>query len=178
MSRAIMKKCLLTAFLSLFSCICVVAQENDPWVGTWTSESYQDIDWDKSQGGGIVYANYKRIIRITKTNDEYNVRSKLIKVGDPNYTYYNPSIAVIEVDGTNMWLESYVERSPFTVNDRIDSYRDFTHRYKLTLKQGVMHFSYYEYSYTIYDKGMTFKEKGTKKVGGEGTSLDLFSDDW
>lgn len=154
------------------------AQETDPWVGTWTSESYQDVDWDNSSGEGLVDAYYKRIIRITKTNDGYSVRSKLIKVGDPDYTFYNRPMVVKKVDGSTIWLESYIEKEPFSVNDKIDSYRDVTYRFKLTLKQGLMHFSYYEFDYTEYDRRMAFKESGTVKVGGAGSSLELFTDDW
>ena len=173
-----MKKIILVICISFISCMTVVAQENDPWVGTWTSVSYRDVDWDNSPGEDLNYANFKKVIRITKTNEGYNVRLKVIKVGDPNYTFYYPAMTVKKVEGSNMWLESYDEKVPFTVNDRIDSYRDCTHRYKLTFKQGGMHYQYYETYYTEYNRQMAFKKNGTIKWGGAGDSLELFTDDW
>ena len=153
------------------------AQEQDPWVGTWTSESYRDIDWD-SPDDGVVYTTFKRIIRITKSDEGYNVRSKIIKTGDPDYVFYSPAMVVRKVQGSSMWLESYVDKQPFTVNGKIDSYRDVTHRYKISLSQGVLHYSYYEYYYIEYNRRMVYKEQGVVDVGGAGAELDLFNDNW
>lgn len=80
------------------------AQEQDPWVGTWTSESYRDIDWENSPEEEIKYATFKRVIRITKSDEGYNVRSKIIKVGEPDYVFYSPAMVVRKVQGFNMWL--------------------------------------------------------------------------
>lgn len=173
-----MTKNIVAFLLSILSCATVFAQGADPWVGTWTSESYKDIDWDNSPEDEIVYASFKRIIRITKNDGEYTVRSKIIKVGDPDYTYYSPAFTIKKVEGNNMWLESYVEKSPFTVNGKIDSYRDVTHRFKLSLKHGLLHYSYDEFHYVEYNDRMVYKEQGTVKVGGAGSNLDLFTDDW
>ena len=173
-----MTKYIVTFLLSFLSCATVLAQGADPWVGTWTSESYKDIDWDNSPGEEIVYASFKRIIRITKNEGEYTVRSKIIKVGDPDYSYYSPAFTIKKVEGNNMWLESYVEKSPFTVNGKIDSYRDVTHCFKLSLKQGILHYSYEEFHYVEDNSRMIYKEEGTVKVGGAGSNLDLFTDDW
>ena len=49
---------------------------------------------------------------------------------------------------------------------------------KLTLKQGGMHYQYYETYYTEYNRQMAFKKNGTIKWGGAGDSLELFTDDW
>ena len=169
----------ITAYVLFVGALNVaMAQDVDPWVGTWTSESYKDIDWDNSPGDEIEYAYFKRIIRIEKSKDLYNVRTKIIKVGDLDYARYTPSIIVKEVDGPNMWLESFLEKEPFTVNDKIESYRDVTYRMKLSLKQGILHYSFYEFSYIEFDSRMSYKEQGTVKVGGDGSELDLFSDDW
>lgn len=172
-------KRLITAFVLILGLLNHArAQDIDPWLGTWTSESYKDIDWDNSPGEGIVYATFKRIIRITKSNGLYNVRSKIIKVGDPDYTWYSPSFNVKQVNGQIMWLESYIEKTPFSVNGKIESYRDVTHRMQLSLKQGILHYSYYEFYYIEYNSRMSYKEQGTVKVRGDGTELDLFNDEW
>ena len=77
-----MKKYLLITLLSWFCFSIIMAQDSDPWVGTWTSESYTDMDWENSPKNSegtylqIINTQYKLVIRITKTNDKYNVRIK------------------------------------------------------------------------------------------------------
>lgn len=75
-------------------------------------------------------------------------------------------------------VESYVDKDPFTVNGKIDSYRDVTHRFKISLSRGVLHYSYYEYYYVEYNSCMVYKEQGVVDVGGASAELDLFNDDW
>ena len=84
---------LLTLIVQLFSFSCI-AQNQDPWVGTWTSESYTDMDWENSPKDSegtfteIVNTDYKLVIRITKNGDKYNIRAKTIKVKDPSPFHY------------------------------------------------------------------------------------------
>ena len=157
------------------------AQNDDPWIGTWTSVSYKDVDWDKftDEYEEIIFARFKRIIRITLNGNQYQVRSKFIKLGDPDYVAYARPIQVIKVEGNTMWLESYLEKDPFYVNDKVDSYSDITYRMKLTLNNGVLHYSFYEYYTQDYNNRMNYTGSRTVKVKvTDGDELDLFKDDW
>ena len=87
-----MKKLITISLLSLLCSIATIAQEQDPWVGTWTSESYSDMDWENSPKDSegtyqeIIRTDYKLVIRITKNGNQYNVRAKTIKVKDSGPT--------------------------------------------------------------------------------------------
>lgn len=156
------------------------AQEQDPWVGTWTSESYRDIDWENSPEEEIIYATFKRIIRITYGNGQYQVRSKIIKIGDPDYVRYALPLIVKEANGNIMLLESFLEKEPFYVNDIVKSYSDITYRMRLSLNNGVLHYSFYEYYADDYNSRMVYTGSRTVKVKGnlDGDNLDLYNDDW
>jgi len=180
------KKYLLTLIVLLFSVTCI-AQEQDPWVGTWTSESYSDIDWKASKetgdDGPMVYASYKFVVRITKNGDKYNVRAKTIRPDDPNYSSYHLPFTIKRMAGNTMWLESYVKKDPFTVDygkgPFIESYSDNTYYYKLTLNNGTLHYSYYKVHSIDYDKNMNYKGEETMNTSDfRGSNLDLFNDDW
>jgi len=51
-----------------------MAQSQDPWVGTWTSESYTDMDWENSPKDSD--GSYKEIVKT-----DYNLSSELQKMG-------------------------------------------------------------------------------------------------
>ena len=175
----------IVALLSILS----FAQDHDPWVGTWTSESYRDMDWEKSPKDSegtyqeIINSDYKLVIRITKNGDQYNVRAKTIKVNDPNYSLYHRPFTIKRKVGNTMWLESYVKKDPFTVDygngPFIESYSDNTYYYKLTLNNGVLHYSYYKVYSIEYDRNMNYKGEETLNASDlRGSNLDLFCDDW
>lgn len=179
---------LLTLIVATFSLTCV-AQGQDPWVGTWTSESYTDMDWENSPKDSegtfteIVKTDYKLVIRITKSGDQYNVRAKTIKVKDPSYSSYHRPLTIKRIAGNTMWLESYVKKSPFTVDygngPFIKSYSDNTYYYKLTLNNGYLHYSYYKVHSIDYDRNMNYTGEDTMNVSDmRGSNLDLFNDDW
>jgi hypothetical protein len=166
-----------------------MAQEQDPWVGTWTSESYTDMDWENSPKDSegtymeIIKTDYKIVIRITKNGDQYNVRAKTIKVKDPTYSSYHRPLTVKRIEGNTMWLESYVKKNPFTVKNGnswiIDSYSDITAYKKMTINNGVLHYSYYKMYSVKYDRNMNYKGETTTNVSDwPGNDLDLFNDDW
>ena len=174
--------------VALLSIKCL-AQEQDPWVGTWTSESYSDMDWEKSPKDSegtyqeIINTDYKLVIRITKNGDKYNVRAKTIKVNDPNYSSYHRPYTVKRIAGNTMWLESYVKKSPFTVDygngPFVQSYSDNTYFSKLTLNEGILHYSYYKVHSVEYDRNMNYTGENTMNAtGGRGNDLDLYNDDW
>ena len=180
---------LLTLIVQLFSFSCI-AQNQDPWVGTWTSESYTDMDWENSPKDSegtfteIVNTDYKLVIRITKNGDKYNIRAKTIKVKDPNYSSYHRPFTIKRIAGKTMWLESYVKKDPFTVDygngPFIKSYSDITYYYKLTLNNGTLHYSFYKFHSIDYDRNMNYigEEDNNASLFGRGTELDLFNDDW
>ena len=59
-------------------------------------------------------------------------------------------------------------------------YQDRTNYYKLTLKDGTFHYSFYNFHTVDYDRNMRYK--GEKDYDGSeysrGSELDLFNDDW
>jgi len=172
----------------LLCSVLAMAQEQDPWVGTWTSESYTDMDWENSPKDSegtyteIINTDYKLVIRITKNGDQYNVRAKTIKVKDPTYSKYHSPLIVKRFEGNTMWLESYVKKDPFTVNNGngwiIDSYSDITYYIKLTINNGVLHYSFYQMYTVKYDRNMNYKGEKDIKPSSRSSELDLFNDDW
>lgn len=182
------RRFILTLIIATLSLTCV-AQDQDPWVGTWTSESYTDMDWENSPKDSegtfteIINTDYKLVIRITKSGDQYNVRAKTIKVKDPSYSSYHRPLTIKRIAGDTMWLESYIKKDPFTVDygngPFIKSYSDNTYYYKLTLNNGTLHYSYYKVYSVEYDKNMNYKGEETLNASDwRGHDLDLFNDDW
>lgn len=177
----ILRKILLLLALTVLTFGSAPAQDNDPWVGTWTSESYSDTS--ESPVSSTDYnADYKLVIRITKNNGQYNVRMKTIKVGDTNWTQYAEPMEVKQVEGNAMWVEGNVKKDPFTVDNGtvvyVESYSDRTYYYKLTLNNGTMHHSCYKRKIVEYDRNMRFKSTGEWPFSNRGSELDLFNDDW
>lgn len=159
-----------------------MSQDIDPWVGTWTSEAYRSMDWE-NKSDDLVYADYKLVIRITKNGNQYLVRGKTIKVKDPSYSSYHRPYTVTWIEGNTMWLQSFIEKDPFTVDygdgPFVESYSDNTYYYKLTLNNGTLHYSYYKVHSVEYDRNMNYVDERsltTKDV--HGSELDLFNDDW
>lgn len=180
-----MKKNIVISVLALLCLTTAMAQEQDPWVGTWTSESYSDMDWENSPKDSegtyqeIIRTDYKLVIRITKNGNQYNVRAKTIKVKDSSYSSYHSPYTVKRVEGNTMWLESYKKKDPFKVNGQIDSYSDVTHYTMLTIENGILHYSYYKFHSIKYDKYMRYKgEDSTDCSTWVGCDLNLFNDDW
>lgn len=181
-------KRLILFIITLLCFINVMAQEQDPWVGTWTSESYTDMDWENSPRDSegsfqeIIKTDYKRVIRITKHDNQYSVRAKTIKVSDPTYSSYHKSLKITRVEDNTIWLQSFVSKLPFTVDygygTFIESYSDVTYYYKLTLNNGILHYSYYKYHSVDYDRNMRRTGESSENVSGAGYELDLFNDDW
>lgn len=174
-------KTLLSSFFLLLCLTTAMAQEQDPWVGTWTSESYRGWDWD-DDSDDPVYTDYKLIIRITKNGEEYSVRAKTIMVKNPNRTVYHKPLTLQRMTANTMWLESYEKKSPFTVDygngPYIKSYSDNTYFYKITLGDGTLHYSYYKVHSIEYDRNMNYMGENTMVPDIRGNSLDLFNDDW
>ena len=161
------------------------AQDKDPWVGTWTSQRYESMDWDnspKDEDGTyskVNYAYYKKVFRITKDNDGYFVRGKVINVNNPNDCGYMPRFTVEEINGNTMYLRSAVKKDPWEESGRITEYHDYIYYHKLTLNNGVLHYSLYNMVINKYDRNMRYigtTDKGTFKMDGD--ELDCFNDDW
>ena len=186
------KKMIAAAIKSLLACLiiflwptCMLAQSNDPWLGTWKSESYKAIDMD-DDSDRFVYANYRYIIRITKAEDGYLVRAKTIKISDPDNAIYDDACGIKQnvshIDGNSILLESHREKIPFRVNGKIDSYSNTTSYFKLTLDGDVLHFSLYKYKIDHFNINMRFQGSDTyginERYSGPCIERDLYSDDW
>ena len=123
--------------------VCAMAQEQDPWVGTWTSEPFRAVNSHAYESKkGVIYSNYKYIIRITKSNNEYFVRKKMVNLEDSDDVYYSSEITITSIKGNTMWIES---SHTYTYSDKADIIeRKITNQKKLELRQGgVMKYSYY-----------------------------------
>lgn len=123
-----------------------------------------------------MWATYKLVVRITKSGDQYNIRAKTIRPDDPNFSRYSLPFTIKRMVGNTMWLESYEKK----VRVIDDWYQDITNYYKLTLKDGILHYSYYKFHTVDYDRNMRYKgEKDyDASVYSRGSELDLFNDDW
>lgn len=163
----------------------VFAQEPDPWVGDWTSESYSDIDWEASNATidangtiqEVIDANYRLIIRITKNAEHYIVRAKKIKIGDPNYVSYYPRFTITNIEGDVMWLVASESKRPFISNGEVDEYSDLTWYYRLTFKDGALHFIHYKTHSINYDRKMRYKDEDDIATRN-GHSFVLYNDNW
>ena len=180
-----MKQTLLGLLLGIVCSFPAFAQENDPWVGTWTSESYADMDWDNSPKDSdgsyteIIKSDYKKVIRITSDGENYFVRMKVVKVKDSDDVFYCPPLEVKRVDGNTMFLESRKEKQPFYSNGTIEEYSDLTYYYTLSLNQGTIHFLHYKYVSVNYSRSMRYKDTKTYECQTfAGNDLQLFNDDW
>lgn len=164
-----------------------MAQGQDPWVGTWTSESYSDVDFENSPKDSegslteVLFTDYKKVFRITKNGDQYLVRGKNIKVKDSSYSSYHKPYTIISIDENTMRLKSSVSKLPFRVNGQIDSYSDVTYYYKLTLNNGILHYTFVSYHSVDYDRNMRYtgeEDYDASKYSPRDYDLNLFSDDW
>lgn len=153
----------------------VMAQGEDPWVGTWTSESIRMVNISATEkADGVIYSNYKYVIRITKRDGEYYVRKKSVNTDDPGNVVYDDDISVTYVNGNTMWIETQLS---FTFDN---THRTITHQKKLTLHKGRMKYSW-------YNNHIVDRNRQTGSVKAEDEALDqsnkifcvnLFNDDW
>ena len=182
-----MKKSIIIALLFLLVGTTAPAQEQDPWVGDWTSESYSDVDWEatnatKDANGSIqevIYTEYRLIIRIGKNGVNYTVRAKTIKVGDSNYNEYFPRLTVTTTESNRMWLHASEQKKPFYSNGEIDEYCDVTHYFSLTLEGEALHYTHYRTHLVNYDRRMRYKdEEDIETYLWTGNDLMLYNDDW
>ena len=156
----------------LTTAIMAFAQDNDPWGGIWTSESFSEPIINST-------ADYKIIIRIDRKGDEYNVRGKTVKVGDPNSQTYHRPYTIKKIQGNQMWLEAYETASPSYSKGELTKYYGYTFFYKLTLNNGTIHYSHYKSYQFVYDRNMNLIEKNVYPVNGTSLrELEMFNDDW
>lgn len=179
-----MKKAIVLFVCIIWGLSAPMAHSQDPWVGTWTSESFNDTDWENSPRDSegsitkLIYIDYKLIIRITKNSDKYTVRAKIIKVKDPSDVTYQSAYTVTRVTENAIWLEQYEKKRPFRINGQVDSYSDITRYTKLTLNNGILHYSYYKIHFVDYDRNMIPTNEGFDDRTPKWSELDLFNDDW
>ena len=181
-----MKRMLTLALLLMLLETMAFAQEQDAWVGEWTSEAYTDMDVERSPKDSdgsfksIVYTNFKKILKITKHGETYIVRNKKIKADDPSYVNYGLPMIVYSLEGNTMELRSYIEKDSFIVNGEVDEYSDITYYYRLTNVDGVLYYHYYKYYSVNYDKHMRYKDENDCYIPSTSPSskLRFFNDNW
>lgn len=167
------------------------AQDNDPWVGTWTSEGYTDVDCKRTYDpsnmdyDGSVKAVYKTtkklVIRITQNGGNYLIRTKVVNQNDPNDVSYGWECHVTKVSGNTIFYETQLNKDPQENNGRITEYLNLTYYYKLTITNGTLKFDLYNFKCITYDSGMRFvKEENDNSWINKtpGSHLTLFNDDW
>lgn len=185
------KKTTLFIVILIASVTIAFAQDNDPWVGTWTSEGYTEMDYkrtydssNKDYDGSVkaVYETTKKlVIRITKNGGNYLIRTKVVNQNNPNDVSYGRECHVTKVSGNNIYYETYLNKDPQKNNGRITEYWDITYYYKLTLTNGTLKFDLYNFKCITYDSGMRFvKEENENSWINKtpGQHLTLFNDDW
>ena len=178
------KSVLLLVAILLSSLTFVSAQEQDPWVGDWTSESFSDIDWEASKAkkdadAPLIYTNYRLIIRITKNGDTYSIRGKRIKVKDRDYSYYLPHLTITEIEGNKMWINAFQSKEPFRVNGEIEEYEDITWYFRLTLENGGLHYAFYRIKCVSYDRNMRYIDTKDWDCSTDNNhDLMLYNDNW
>lgn len=169
-----MRKIVFLTFLCFLNIPSIFAQNQDPWVGDWTSETYTYIDEN------VIESEYRLIIRITKNGDSYSVRGKTIKVGDSEYIRYFPRLTVTRIESNTMWLQASESQRPFVSNGEIDTYSDVTWYYTLTLENGALHYVHYRTHSVRYDRYMRYKneEEWDPSTWKDGHNLMLYNDNW
>lgn len=178
-----MKKRILACVLLLLGVLNIMAQSQDPWIGTWTSESFKALDIESY---GNVYIDYRYVIRITKNEDGYFVRAKTIKVSDPKSAIYNDAYSIknsqAKLDNNRMLIESHRNKIPFYVDGQIYSYSNTTSYFELTILNGVLHCSFYKYVVESYDKNMKYEYTNSfglhEQHSGPCVERDLYNDEW
>ena len=178
-----MRKVILLSLSLFLWVLAATAQSQDPWVGTWTSESYKALDREL---GGEVYTYFRYVIRISKNGDNYFVRAKTIKAADPKSAIYNDAYGIkktqAKLDGNRMIVVSHRDKIPFYANGQIESYSNTTSYFELTINNGVLHCSFYKYVVENYNKDMRYESTDTfglhEQYSGPCVERDLFNDDW
>lgn len=183
----------ITLFIAMLlaSVTMAFSQDNDPWVGTWTSVSYTGCDYQRTyapenndyDGAIINYykTQWKLIIRITKNGDSYSIRTKRVNQNNPSDVRYDLDCHVTKVSGNTIYYESYIKKDPEKINGNISGYRDVTYYYKLTLSKGTLKYDHYNYSSIYYDSNMRIIEEEKDRsmfCNGDDCHLSLFNDDW
>lgn len=152
-----------------------MAQEQDPWVGTWTSENFRMVNTRATEEAGeVIYSNYKYIIRISKQDGEYYVRKKSVNLDDPGNVVYDDDISVISVTGNTMWIETSLSFS-FDNTDRT-----ITHQKKIIIHQGGMKYSWYNNHIVDRDRhsGIVKTKDEALDQSKKMCCINLFNDDW
>jgi len=177
------RKILLFIYFLLLASTIVIAQSEDQWIGTWTSESFKALD---SESEEHVYTDFRYMIKITKSEDGYFVRAKTVKVADPASAIYNDACGIRQfvkkTEGNTMLLESRRDKIPFYENGKIDSYSSTTSYYRLTISKDFLHFSFYKYVVESFDNNMKYEYTTTyglhEQNSGPCLERDLYNDDW
>lgn len=181
------KKALLICLLFGTITSSLLAQNDDPWVGDWTSETYSDMDWEASNATKdaegtiqeVFKTDYRLIIRIGKTAGNYTVRAKTTKVNDSNYNDYHPRLTVTRIEDAKMWLQASEQKRPWISDGEIEEYCDITWYYTLTLEDGALHYVHYRTHSVNYDKRMRYKDEDSWDTSNwTGCDLILYNDNW
>lgn len=159
---------ILLLLLLWMTITCARAQEQDPWVGTWTSESFI-IDYGERQ------ERVRDVLRITKGAEGYLVRGKRIKLNDPNWVDHHKAYTVTGVEGKTIYLRQAPQGALVYPTDWVN----VTYFYKLTLRSDeTLHYLNYRCEYMDRDGN----NKTRKYPGGgdwcDGGDRDFFKDDW
>lgn len=173
-----MKNLLITLVALLCFMTNINAQEKDPWVGTWTSESFETVRVLK-ETRSHKHTTSKHVIKITKTENGYYVRKKTIDLEDSNHTFYE-NVTSADVEGNTMWIQtSYSTPFPNPADKKEIRTRNYM---KLELQGGgVIKYSYYYQLYQEYDtdRGIVIKEcEYNIDQSNTMNCCNLFNDDW
>ena len=96
-----MKKLILFSIVALLSCMAVVAQEQDPWVGTWSGVFRLFNDGDNT--------TQRMYIKIKRYGDKYVVQVKQVYTYEDqgSKTYYWHECTDVKVNGNLITWKSF-----------------------------------------------------------------------
>lgn len=170
------KHTILLMLLLWMTITCAWAQEEqDPWVGTWTSESFRTINTNATkESDEVVYSTYKYIIRITKEENKYYIRMKRINTDISNDVSYD-DVTITSIQKNTIYIETYVTYTYNGKEIRIANQK------KLVLKGGgVINYVWYNQHVQEYDtcSRMIVKEYDDTIEQSAFTCLNFFNDNW
>ena len=158
------KHTILLLLLLWMTITCARAQEQDPWVGTWTSENFLIFNGDRNE-------RVRDVLRITKGAEGYLVRGKRIYINYPNWVEHHKAYTVTKVEGKTMYLRQVPIWEPVDYNPL--EFADVTYFYKLTLRSDeTLHYMCYRRDY-VDENG-----KNITNHYSDGDGKDFFKDDW
>ena len=175
------KRILLFVFLLGIMTVTCFAQDNCKMCGTWIGKWNEKIlNKDSDE---LELTQLKKIIRIDKYGEEYNIR---IKIENPriDHTHYeDDDITILYADDNSVRFKLTSDYEPDYVNHIITGYSIVERFYELYYKNGYVHLKRYAQIQYDYDMHKNFIRKwDAQELAGTGfgDDIDMYNekDNW